>query len=129
MARRSRSSARVSSVARRLQLGLGAPDRLLRPQTFGDLVPEGLVHPLEVGGPVPDLAFQVQVGVPGFFLGRLPLEIGRQHLGQRLDERPLFLQEGPLESGRPLFQVNDFDQALSSIACRERGRPATREFA
>ena len=101
-------------------------NRRFRLQALRDFVPEGPVHPFEIGGPVPDLTFQIVIGFPGPFVRRLALEIGRQHLGERLNERPLLLQKRPFEKHRPVLEVDDLDQATRRLRLPRTRPSATR---
>ena len=65
---------------------------------------------------IPDLALQVVVGLSDLLLGGPALEIGRQHLGQRLDQGAFLLEERSLERRGPVFQINDLDPPFGAVA-------------
>ncbi len=52
----------------------------------------------------------------------LSVEVGLEHVGERVDQVPLFCKERSLGLGRHLFKVHDLDDTLLPILHIETGR-------
>jgi hypothetical protein len=103
-------------VAERLQLLVPPPKQLREALVLSALMFQLYVLRLQLGSAALDQGFKA-------LLVLSKLEVGHQHLGQRVDQRSFLGQERPLTRRRALVEVDHLEQSAAITGDERRGLP------